>query len=366
MIADSVQTKSICELYAEAEHERVVLWSDTTCGYRCVIAIHSTALGPAVGGTRLWNYDCEKIASIDAMRLSTAMSYKNALAGLPFGGGKAVIFKACSEADREQIFRTHGRFVNSLNGIFITAEDIGTRPSDMEFVNKETPFVAGLPGRSGDPSPLTALGVFRSMQACATYRWGSSTLANKKVAIQGCGSTGFNLALKLHAAGAQLIVTDTDRDKLQSMVDATGADAVTPEEIYSVEADIFAPCAFGGVLNYETIPKLKVTIVVGSANNQLWTEEDGDELARLGILYAPDCIANSGGIINGCRELLGWDQTTATDKIDQIYDRTLEIFDLAETQGLAPNRSGVNLARRLLADAQRMKGTPDINAGMSI
>src|SRR6185436_13856974 len=142
--------------------------------YRCVIAIHSTILGPAVGGTRLWNYDCEKVASLDAMRLSRAMSYKNALAGLPFGGGKAVIFKTCSEANREQIFRTHGRFVNSLKGTFITAEDIGTRPSDMEFVNRETSYVAGLPGRSGDPSPQTALGVFRAMQACATYRWGSS------------------------------------------------------------------------------------------------------------------------------------------------------------------------------------------------
>src|SRR6185436_6856829 len=156
----ATMTKNICEIYAESEHEKVVLWSDRTCGYRGIIAIHSTALGPAVGGTRFWNYECEKLASVDAMRLSRAMSYKNALAGLPFGGGKAVIFKTCSEADREDIFRAHGRFVNTLNGTFITAEDIGTRPSDMEFVNKETAWVTGLPDRSGDPSPMTALGVF--------------------------------------------------------------------------------------------------------------------------------------------------------------------------------------------------------------
>ncbi len=351
MIADTVQTKSICELYAEAEHERVVLWSDPNCGYRCVIAIHSTLLGPAVGGTRLWNYDCEKIASLDAMRLSRAMSYKNALAGLPFGGGKAVIFKTCSEADREQIFRAHGRFVNSLNGIFITAEDIGTRPSDMEFVNKETAWVAGLPGRSGDPSPMTALGVFRAMQACATYRWDSSDLSDKTIAIQGCGSTGHNLALKAHEAGAKLIVTDSDPNKMQSVIKETGASAVAPDEIYSVDADIFAPCAFGGILNEETIPYLKVEMVVGSANNQLLSDEDGDALAALGILYAPDCIANSGGIINGCRELLGWDKATSKQKIDQIYDRTLEIFDLATVEGLPPHRTGERLARRLLGHA---------------
>jgi leucine dehydrogenase len=348
MIAETVQTKSICELYAEAEHERVVLWSDPNCGYRCVIAIHSTALGPAVGGTRLWNYDCEKLASIDAMRLSRAMSYKNALAGLPFGGGKAVIFKTCSEADREQIFRAHGRFVNTLNGSYITAEDIGTRPSDMEFVNKETNWVAGLPGRSGDPSPMTALGVFRAMQACAKYSWGSTDLSKKTVAIQGCGSTGFGLASKLHDAGAKLIVTDSDPRKIHDVVSATGAVAVAPDEIYSVDADILAPCAFGGVINEDTIPQLKVETVVGSANNQLLSEEDGDELARLGILFAPDCIANSGGMINGCRELLGWCEADAMTKIDEIYDRTLEIFELARREDLPPYRTSVRLAQRIL------------------
>ena len=349
MTPEPINSKSICELYAEAEHERVVLWCDPSCGYRGVIAIHSTALGPAVGGTRLWNYDCEKTASLDALRLSKAMSYKNALAGLPFGGGKAVIITDRSDADREQIFRAHGRFVDSLGGKFITAEDIGTRPSDMEFVRKETSWVAGLPGGSGDPSPMTALGVFRSMQACAMHRWGSSELANKTVAIQGCGSTGYNLAKNLFHAGAKLIATDVDPLRLQKVVKEFAATAVTPDEIYSVNADIFAPCAFGGVINEKSIQQLKAEIVVGSANNQLLGDSDGELLAKLEILYGPDCIANSGGMINGCRELLGWDAAVAKKKVEDIYDRMLAILNLAREEKVPPHKSAEQLARKLIS-----------------
>src|SRR6185295_17401565 len=195
-------TKNICELYAESEHEKVVLWSDRTCGYRGIIAIHSTALGPAVGGTRFWNYDFDKLASLDALRLSRGMSYKNALAGLPFGGGKAVIIGDHRLLDREQIFRAHGRFVEMLGGRYITAEDVGTTPADMEVVSQETRHVGGLPGKSGNPSPKTAFGVFRAMQACAMHRWATDDLSGRTIAIQGCGSTGYYLAENLHAAGA--------------------------------------------------------------------------------------------------------------------------------------------------------------------
>jgi leucine dehydrogenase len=348
MTPETIHTKTISEIYAEAEHERVVLWCDPSCGYRGIIAIHSTTLGPAVGGTRLWNYDCEKAASLDVLRLSKAMSYKNALAGLPFGGGKAVIITHCGDADREQIFRAHGRFVESLGGKFITAEDIGTRPSDMEFVRRETSWVAGLPGGSGDPSPMTALGVFRSMQACAMHRWGSSDLAKKTVAIQGCGATGYNLARNVFNAGAKLIATDVDPVRVQRVVKEFSAQAIDPEEIYSVDADIFAPCAFGGVINEKTIRQLKAEIVVGSANNQLLGDLDGDLLADLEILYAPDCIANSGGMINGCRELLGWDADVAKTKVDDIYDRMLAIFDLACEEKLPPYKSAERLARKLI------------------
>src|SRR5262245_56920661 len=260
---------TISELYADSEHEKVVLWSDASCGYRGIIAIHSTALGPAVGGTRLWNYQCEKAASRDALRLSKGMSYKNALAGLPFGGGKAVIIADAKNLDREKLFLAHGRFVDSLGGSFITAEDIGTSPDDMEWVRKETAWVAGLRERSGDPSPMTALGVFRALQACAKHRWGSTDLQNKTVAIQGCGSTGYNLAKLLFEVGAKLIVTDIDDARVNRLTSEFGATAVPVESIYATDADIFAPCAFGGVINEETTRTLRVEIVVGSANNQL-------------------------------------------------------------------------------------------------
>ena len=348
----SVSEKSICELYAEAEHERVVLWADPDSGYRGIIAIHSTALGPAVGGTRFWNYNCEKVASLDALRLSRAMSYKNALAGLPFGGGKAVIIGDPQNCERERIFQAHGKFVDSLNGCFITAEDIGTTPADMEIVNRETVHVAGLPGKSGNPSPKTAFGVFRAMQACAMNRWGTDDLAGRSVAIQGCGSTGYYLAENLQAAGARLIVCDVDDDRVRKVAEQFGATAVAPDEIFGITADIFAPCAMGGVINDETISQLKVEIVVGSANNQLQEDLHGNALAHMDILYAPDYVANSGGIINGCRELLGWDESDALQKINGIYDRMLTLFDLAEKETIPPFRAADRLARKLIAAAK--------------
>jgi len=218
----------------------------------------------------------------------------------------------------------------------------------MEFVRKETSWVAGLPGGSGDPSPMTALGVFRSMQACAMHRWGSSELANKTVAIQGCGSTGYNLAKNLFHAGAKLIATDVDPLRLQKVVKEFAATAVAPDEVYSVHADIFAPCAFGGVLNEKSIQHLKAEIVVGSANNQLLGDSDGELLAKLEILYGPDCIANSGGMINGCRELLGWDAAVAKKKVEDIYDRMLAILNLAREEKVPPHKSAERLARKLI------------------
>ena len=349
MSVEPVQAKSICQLYGEAEHEEVVLWSDCSSGYRGIIAIHSTTLGPAVGGTRFWNYECEKAASLDALRLSKAMSYKNALAGLPFGGGKAVVFKSSNEVDREKIFRAHGRFIQSLNGRFITGEDVGTRPTDMKIVRTETSWVAGLPEGAGDPSPLTALGVFRAMEASAKHRWGSSSLAGKRVAIQGCGGTGYYLAQKLHQAGASLVATDIDESRLQRVVQEFDATPVAPEAIYEAEVDIFAPCALGGVINNETVNLLRSEMVVGSANNQLLADEHGETLARRGILFAPDCVANSGGMINGCRDLLGWDVAQVERKIDAIYDRTLSILEMSETEKLPPNQTAERLARSLIS-----------------
>jgi len=322
-------------MYAEAEHEQVMLWSDADCGYHGIIAIHSTALGPAVGGTRFWNYASDELASIDALRLSRGMSYKNAMAGLPFGGGKAVIIGDHRTSDRERIFRTHGRFVESLGGRFITAKDIGTTPADMEFVRIETRHVAGLPGKSGDPSPVTAYGVFRALQACAMHRWGSDALSGRIIAIQGCGSTGYYLAKELHKAGARLLVADVDSERVARVVEAFQATAVPPNELVGARADIFAPCAFGGIINDQTIKELKAEIIVGSANNQLLESRHGDALTESGTLYAPDYVANAGGVMNGCRELLGWDEADTRHKVSGIYDTMLDLLKQAKTEGNA-------------------------------
>jgi leucine dehydrogenase len=342
----------IREIHPEAEHEQVVLWTDQASGYRGIIAIHSLALGPAVGGTRFWAYANDEEASLDALRLSRGMSYKNAMAGLPFGGGKAVIIGDNKTLEREQIFRAHGRFVESLGGRYITAEDIGTRPSDMEYVALETKHVAGLLGRSGDPSPVTARGVFRALQACAEHRWGTTALRGRTVAVQGCGSTGYHLAKELHEAGANLVVSDLDPERVTRLVQEFEAQPVAPNEIFSVSADIFSPCALGAILNDKTIPQLQAEIIVGSANNQLLEPRHGDMLDELDILYAPDYVANAGGMINGCRELLGWDQAAAVAKVQDLYNTMLELLSQAKAEGIPPFRKADQMAEARLSAAK--------------
>jgi leucine dehydrogenase len=326
-------------------YERVLFGSDDAAGYQGIIAIHSTALGPAVGGTRYWSYKTEDDALTDALRLARGMTYKNALAGLPFGGGKSIILRDGEAANREQLFRAHGRMVNSLGGKYITAEDVGTSPADMEYILKETTYVGGLQGRSGDPSPHTARGVFRAMQAAAKYKWGSDDLAGKTVAIQGCGHVGYFLAGELARVGAKLIVTDVDAAKVKRAVDDRHATSVAAEQIYSAEADIFAPCALGGVLNDQTIALLKAKLVAGAANNQLLEPRHGDLLQQRGVLYAPDYAANAGGVINGCcREMLGWDVPKTLAKTDAIYDTLLKIFALAEREKIPTYQAADRLA----------------------
>ncbi len=330
-------------------YERVLLGSDEAAGYQGIIAVHSTALGPAVGGTRYWSYKTEDDAMTDALRLARGMTYKNALAGLPFGGGKSIVMRDGRATDREQLFRAHGRMVNSLAGKYITAEDVGTSPADMEYILKETSYVGGLQGRSGDPSPHTARGVFRAMQAAAKCKWGSDDLAGKSVAIQGCGHVGYFLAGELARVGAKLIVADVDAPKVKRVADDHRATAVAPEEIYSAEADIFAPCALGGVLNDQTIPRLTSTLVVGAANNQLLEPRHGDLLQQRGVLYAPDYAANAGGVINGaCRELLGWNVEKTLAKTDSIYDTLLTIFAMAEREKIPTYQAADRLAEERL------------------
>jgi len=328
------------------DYERVA--SCVENDYHGFIAIHSTALGPAIGGTRFWHYENDEAAIKDLLRLARGMTYKNALAGVPFGGGKSIIVRDDQPFDREQLFRAHGRFVETFGGHYITAEDVGTSPADMEFVRMETNHVAGLLGKSGDPSPVTARGVFRALQAAAKHRWGSDDVTGKTVALQGCGHVGYYLASNLRQAGARLIASDVDAGKVERVVKEFGAVAVAPDEIYGSAADIFAPCALGGIINDQTIPQLKVEVIVGGANNQLLEMRHGDDLHRLGLLYAPDYAANSGGVINGCRELLGWETSQSAAKVDEIYDTLLDIFRVADKEGIPTYKAADRLAERRL------------------
>ena len=334
----------ITEKITDTNHEQVLIGRDDASGYHGIIAIHSTALGPAVGGTRFWNYDSEDEALTDALRLSQGMTYKNALAGLPFGGGKSIIIGNSATRKTPALLRAHGRFVETLKGRYITAEDVGTSPADMEIIRLETEHVGGLIGRSGDPSPFTALGVFRAIQAANNFLWRTDELEGLTVAIQGCGNVGYNLAKGLHESGVRLIVTDVNSDNLSRVVEEFAAETVAPDEIFSVQADVFAPCALGGVLNDQTIPELKVQIVAGAANNQLLEERHGAMLRQRSIVYAPDYVANAGGVLNGCIELLNWTPEHAMAKVTGIYDTVLRILKSAEAEGITTNEAADRLA----------------------
>ena len=336
---------------AEMGHEEVVVASDPSCGYRGIIAVHSTALGPALGGTRFWNYESDEAAITDALRLSRGMTYKNAVAGLDLGGGKSVILGDNRTKNREDIFRAHGRFVESLGGRYITAEDVGTGTADMDFVHMETEHVAGLKEKSGDPSPVTAHGVFRAIQASAKQRWGSDDLTGKVVTIQGCGNVGRYLAKELHEAGAKLIVSDIDSERTARVASETGATIVHGDDIYAAKADIFAPCALGGIINDETLPMLKVEVIAGGANNQLLEPRHGDKLEEMGMQYAPDYVANAGGVINVFGEVAGWDADRALKKADDIYETILTVFEIAKTEGIPSYVAADRLAERRLKSA---------------
>ncbi len=330
-------------------HEQVVFCHEPACGYFGIIAIHDTTLGPALGGTRFWQYDSTDAAITDALRLARGMTYKAAVAGLSLGGGKSVIFGDNKRTDREAIFRAHGRFVESLGGRYITAEDVGTSPADMEFVHYETNHVAGLTGLSGDPSPVTAHGVYVGIKATAKAKWGSDNLSGKTVLVQGCGHVGQYLCGYLRAEGVKLVVADVDAAKVKKVVEATGATAVAPDKIYDQAADIYAPCALGATINDDTLKRLKVAIVAGGANNQLAEERHGDALDAKGILYAPDFVINGGGLINVYGEIHGWTAERSKNKAGEIYDTLLRIYDIAAAKKIPTYLAADRLAEdRLL------------------
>jgi leucine dehydrogenase len=347
----------IFELMTERKHEQLMFWNEPDLGYKGIIAIHDTTMGPALGGTRFWDYESNSAAVVDALRLARGMTYKAAITGLNLGGGKSVIIGDNRTKDREMIFRAHGRAVESLKGRYITAEDVGTSPDDMEFVHAETEHVVGMLGRSGDPSPVTAYGVYKGLKACAAHRYGNDSLAGKHVVVQGVGHVGYYLCEDLAAEGAKLTVTDIDPDRVQRVVDDFGATAVEPDAIYGVEAEIFAPCALGAVVNDDTVDHMKFEIVGGAANNQLARSEHGVKLHERGILYAPDYVINAGGLINVYGELNEWTADRSKRKAGEIYNTLLRIFDRAETDKVSTNAAADRVVESRILEARQLQRT---------
>jgi leucine dehydrogenase len=332
---------------AFAGHESVHHFFDAKTGLKAIIAVHSTALGPAAGGCRMWNYATADEAFIDALRLSEGMSYKNAMADLPLGGGKAVIWGNSKTEKTPELFRALGRAIATLNGKYWSAEDVGVSVHDMAFAAEETNYVAGLPGKSGDPSPVTAKGVFLGIKAAALRAFGSDDLNGKHVAVQGVGHVGAYVCGHLAKAGARLTITDVNAEAPAQVAKDTGATVVAPGEIYDVAADIFSPNALGAIINPETLPRLKVKVIAGGANNQLSTPDMGEKVMERGILYAPDYVINGGGIINVAAEISGaYDPAWVDGKVQRLVGTLGEVLDQARSEGRATNRVADAIARQ--------------------
>jgi leucine dehydrogenase len=315
------------------DYEQVVVCQDKQSGLKAIIAIHDTTLGPALGGTRMWTYNSEAEAFEDALRLAKGMTYKNAAAGLNLGGGKTVIIGDPRKDKNEEMFRAFGRYIQGLNGRYITAEDVGTTVADMDIIHEETDYVTGISpafGSSGNPSPVTAYGVYVGMKAAAKEAFGSDSLEGLTVAVQGVGNVSYTLCKHLHEEGAKLIVTDINKEAVARAVEDFGATAVDINDIYSVECDIFSPCALGAIINDETIPQLKAKVIAGAANNQLKETRHGDLISELGIVYAPDYVINAGGVINVADELYGYNRERALKRVETIYDKIETIFEISK------------------------------------
>lgn len=335
---------------AEHGHEQLVTCFDQESGLRALIAIHSTALGPSLGGIRLWRYQLNDDAVLDVLRLSEGMTYKAAVAGLHLGGGKAVILADGQESDprvREKRLEAFGHFVEGLGGRYIAAEDVGTSVNDILIIRRSTKHVVGGPreqGGSGDPSPFTAYGIAEGMRATIEQVLHTDRFKDLRVAIQGLGKVGADLALRLKTAGARLIATDIRREVCRAMERKLGIEIVEPEAIYEMECEIFAPCALGGVINEETLPRLKCRIVAGSANNQLKSPDHGEALRELGITYAVDYVINAGGLINVADELRGYDERRAREQVGHIYQTIQDLLHLAQRDGISESRAARRIA----------------------
>lgn len=342
----------------EMGHEQVLFCSDPALGLKAIISIHNSSLGPALGGTRMWTYASDLDALNDVLRLSRGMTFKAAISGLNLGGGKAVIIGDSRSMKSEAFMRRFGMFVENLNGKYITAEDVGTTTRDMEYVKMETDHVTGIPpvmGGSGDPSPVTAYGTYLGMKASMNQLTGSDSLEGKNVIVQGVGNVGYYLCELLHKENANIFVYDIFPEKVERVVNEFGANPIEAEQVYTMEADVYAPCALGATLNEETIPNLKVSIVAGGANNQLKDEiADALRLKDRGILWAPDFVINAGGLINVYTELEGYNRDRAMGRAEKIYDTTTNIFKYAEEQNTTTSEASIVLANKRIQDIARL------------
>lgn len=331
------------------EHEQIVICSEPSVGLKAIIAIHNTTLGPALGGTRMWPYNNEDEAIRDVLRLSRGMTYKAAISGLNLGGGKAVIIGDPRTDKTEEMFRAFGRFVDSLGGRYITAEDVGMDVQDMEWVNSETKYVTGIPkslGGSGDPSPVTAYGVYMGIKACCKKAYDSNSVKGRKVAVQGAGHVSSYLCKLLAEEGAELYISDIYEDKVEELADEVNATVVDPDSIYGLDVDIFSPCALGGIVNDDTLDHFNCDIIAGGANNVLDQEDKhGQMLMDRGIIYAPDYVINAGGLINVASELEGYNPDRAHQKASKIYDTILDILEYSEE-----NNTPTFVASNILAE----------------
>ena len=341
------------------DHERVIFCRDAQTGLQAIIAIHSTALGPAAGGTRLWAYESDDAALHDVLRLSQSMSYKNAMAGLTFGGGKAVIIETDDFNGTDALYEKYGEFVDQLNGSYVTAEDVGMSVEIMDVVARKTKYVSGLTPKEGhaggDPSPKTAYGIFKGIEATVAFQIGRDSVAGMTVAVQGVGHVGYHLCRHLAEAGAKLVVSDIDAARVKRVCEEFGATSVAPEEIVSTKTDVLAPCALGATITAKSVPSLQAMIVAGGANNQLETPDDGQRLADAGILYAPDYVINGGGIINVASEYFDdADDNEVLRRVAEIGPRLTGIFEVAKKSGKPTSMVADEMAREIIA----AKGQP--------
>lgn len=352
--------KSIFEYMDKYGHEQLVFCRDKKAGLKAIIALHDTTLGPAAGGTRVWAYDSEEDAIVDALRLSQGMTHKYAAAGINLGGGKTVVIIESPEQKGEELFRALGRFIGSLNGRYWTGEDVGTTVGDLEYMKMETDFVVGLPvesGGSGGPSPYTAIGVIEGMKACCQEIYGDESLKGKRVAVQGIGNVGYDVVKHLVESGADVVIADIDENKVKKAVAELKVRAVGLDEIYGIECDIFSPCALGAIINDKTIPKLRCKIIAGAANNQLEEARHGEVLHKKGILYAPDFIINAGGTTADTDQLEegGFNPERARKKVLRVYDNVMKVIEISKREGIPTYKAADRLAEERIGNIGELK-----------